>query len=419
MSGPNGNEPEVEAATERIVAELREGDRFLITTHEGPDGDALGSSLALQEALTQLGKDSVMFIAEQEFPLPLEYRFLPLQEVFHEAPADLSVSTGGAARRLTRLNADLLQGKTLGQVQPLTVTSSYDQKPIDAWIVTPPNFDPSKKYPLILEIHGGPFSAYGPTFSTDDQLYAAAGYVVVYSNPRGSTSYGDAFANEAFAPRSDVPFYLSFGAIGGAYIVLIVLMLVAEGSYSSLAKLQEKLSDRNIQYSIRLSLISCTITTILSLWVAVPIGYLMSRRAFRGKAIIDAILDIPIVLPPLVIGLCLLILFQTPGGRAVESTFERVTESLFGRRIGITFEVPSVILAQFMVACAFAVRTMRVTFDQIHPRCEKVALTLGCNQSQAFWMVLFPQAHRGILAAATLAWERTLGWFERHLDDAA
>src|SRR4029453_5380447 len=61
---------------------------------------------------------------------------------------------------------------------------------------TPPNFDPSKKYPLILEIHGGPFAAYGPTFATDMQLYAAAGYVVVYSNPRGSTSYGEAFANE-------------------------------------------------------------------------------------------------------------------------------------------------------------------------------------------------------------------------------
>jgi molybdate transport system permease protein len=212
-------------------------------------------------------------------------------------------------------------------------------------------------------------------------------------------------------PGSDIPFYLSFGAIGGAYIVLIVLMLVAEGSYSSLEKLQEKLSDRNIQYSIKLSLISCTITTILSLWVAVPIGYLMSRRTFPGKALIDAILDIPIVLPPLVIGLCLLILFQTPGGRAVESSFERATEAVFGRKIGITFEIPSVILAQFMVACAFAVRTMRVTFDQIHPRCEKVALTLGCNQSQAFWMVLFPQAHRGMIAAATLAWARSLGEF--------
>lgn len=112
-------------------------------------------------------------------------------------PSDIAVARkGGAARRLTYLNADLLGAKTLGKVEHLAVTSSFDKKPIDAWIVTPPNFDATKKYPLILEIHGGPFSAYGPTFSTDDQLYAAAGYVVVYANPRGSTSYGDAFANE-------------------------------------------------------------------------------------------------------------------------------------------------------------------------------------------------------------------------------
>lgn len=113
-----------------------------------------------------------------------------------DRPVELAVTSGGKVRRLTSLNADLFAGKTLGKVEKLAVTSSYDQKPIDAWIVTPPNFDPSKKYPLILEIHGGPFSAYGPTFSTDNQLYAAAGYVVVYSNPRGSTSYGAAFANE-------------------------------------------------------------------------------------------------------------------------------------------------------------------------------------------------------------------------------
>ena len=98
-------------------------------------------------------------------------------------------------RQLTRLNEDLFAGKRLARVEPLPAVSSYDKRPIDAWIVLPPNFDPSRKYPLILEIHGGPFSSYGPMFSTDDQLYAANGYVVVYANPRGSTSYGEAFAN--------------------------------------------------------------------------------------------------------------------------------------------------------------------------------------------------------------------------------
>ena len=78
---------------ERVVAALRENDRFLLTAHEGPDGDALGSLLGMHQLLTQLGKDSVMFLAAKEFPLPIEYRFLPLEEVFHEPPADMADRT--------------------------------------------------------------------------------------------------------------------------------------------------------------------------------------------------------------------------------------------------------------------------------------------------------------------------------------
>jgi len=81
------------------------------------------------------------------------------------------------------------------QVQHLPVTSSVDQRAIDAWIALPPGFDASKKYPLILEIHGGPHTAYGPHFAMEIQLMAAKGYVVVWSNPRGSSSYGEAFGN--------------------------------------------------------------------------------------------------------------------------------------------------------------------------------------------------------------------------------
>jgi phosphoesterase RecJ-like protein len=78
---------------ERVSAELRARDRFLLTAHEGPDGDALGSLLGMHQLLTQLGKDSVMFLAAKEFPLPIEYRFLPLEEVFHEPPADMADRT--------------------------------------------------------------------------------------------------------------------------------------------------------------------------------------------------------------------------------------------------------------------------------------------------------------------------------------
>jgi dipeptidyl aminopeptidase/acylaminoacyl peptidase len=110
-------------------------------------------------------------------------------------PSDVSIARGGRTKQLTSLNDALLGHKTLGEVQPLKVTSAFDQRPVDAWLVLPPNFDRNKKYPLILEIHGGPFAAYAPLFSTDYQLYAAAGYVVLYTNPRGSTSYGYEFAN--------------------------------------------------------------------------------------------------------------------------------------------------------------------------------------------------------------------------------
>jgi bifunctional oligoribonuclease and PAP phosphatase NrnA len=74
---------------DRVVEELRSAERFLLTTHEGPDGDGLGSLLALNQMLAQMGKDSVMFLGAKEFPLPVEYRFLPMEEVFHEPPADV------------------------------------------------------------------------------------------------------------------------------------------------------------------------------------------------------------------------------------------------------------------------------------------------------------------------------------------
>lgn len=114
-----------------------------------------------------------------------------------DRPADVATGRRGhTITQLTNLNADLLSHKVLGEVEELTWLSSVGDHEIQGWIVTPPNFDADKKYPLILEIHGGPFAAYGPHFSAELQLYAAAGYVVLYTNPRGSTSYGDEFANE-------------------------------------------------------------------------------------------------------------------------------------------------------------------------------------------------------------------------------
>ncbi|MES2291311.1 MAG: S9 family peptidase [Pseudomonadota bacterium] len=105
-------------------------------------------------------------------------------------PADLFV--GG--RQLTRLNTTAFAGKAMGQVRKVDAKAA-DGRAIEAWLTTPPNYASGQRVPLILEIHGGPHSAYGPNFSTDNQLYAAAGYAVLSVNPRGSTSYGEEFAN--------------------------------------------------------------------------------------------------------------------------------------------------------------------------------------------------------------------------------
>lgn len=111
-------------------------------------------------------------------------------------PADVMVYDGGGAKRLTSLNATLAATTRMGEVRKLVAASSHDGRAIEAWVTLPPGYVEGQRVPAILEIHGGPFAAYGPHFATDNQLYAAAGYAVISANPRGSTSYGAEFANQ-------------------------------------------------------------------------------------------------------------------------------------------------------------------------------------------------------------------------------
>ena len=110
-------------------------------------------------------------------------------------PADIGYYEGNSFKRLTNLNNDLLRGKDLGVIEEIWYNSSVDGRKIQGWIAKPPGFDKEKKYPLIVENHGGPISNYGDRFSPEILLYSAAGYVVFYPNPRGSTSYGEEFGN--------------------------------------------------------------------------------------------------------------------------------------------------------------------------------------------------------------------------------
>ncbi len=120
--------------------------------------------------------------------------------VTHGTPTDPGDIAAGSrtdpkTRVLTALNQQLFTQKPIGQTEEFWFESSVDKRKVQGWIVKPPDFDATKKYPLILEIHGGPFANYGDRFDTIKQIWAAKGYVVVYINPRGSTSYGEEFAN--------------------------------------------------------------------------------------------------------------------------------------------------------------------------------------------------------------------------------
>ncbi len=202
-------------------------------------------------------------------------------------------------------------------------------------------------------------------------------------------------------PGPDWPFYLGLSILAGFYVVLILALLAADVMYAAWEwqKVLKVMLTPEIGHATFLSLVSCSITAILSLWVAVPAGYLLSRVQFFGKTVVDTVLDIPIFLPPLVVGLSLLILFRQTPIRYLDDMYP------------VALHVPAVIIAQFSVASAFAVRTMRATFDEIQPRCEEVALTLGCSRFQAFRLVVLPDAWRGMLTALTLAWARALGEF--------
>jgi molybdate transport system permease protein len=195
------------------------------------------------------------------------------------------------------------------------------------------------------------------------------------------------------------PFWIVLGLIAAGYLGFWFAMLAATATYTSPGEVMEVLLSREIRYATLLSLVTCTVSALLSAAVAVPVGYLMSRRRFPGHALVDAALDIPIVLPPMVVGICLLIFFQTRAGGLIEQA------------IPLTYTVGGVIVAQFVIAAAFAIRTMRNVFDHLSPRPEQVALTLGATPAQAFLHVTLPAARGGIFAAASVAWARSLGEF--------
>ena len=157
------------------------------------------------------------------------------------------------------------------------------------------------------------------------------------------------------------------------------------------------LSDE-ILFAIRLSITTATIAAVISILFAVPVAYAISRSSFPGKDIVDSLLDLPIVISPVALGAALLVFFNTPAGSAINNNV-----------VGFVFAVPGIVLAQFTVVSALAVRLLKSTFDSIDPRYEQVARTLGCSKPEAFLRVTLPLAKDGLIAAGILTGHHAAG----------
>jgi molybdate transport system permease protein len=140
--------------------------------------------------------------------------------------------------------------------------------------------------------------------------------------------------------------------------------------------------------------------TSLAILIAIPAGYLLSRYDFKGKAIVDVILDLPITLPPLIIGMCLLVFFSYGAGQFIQENIIR-----------FVFSVPGIVLAQFSISASFALYALREAYDAVDPRYEDAARTLGCSKVQAFFKVLLPLVKPGIISGAVMTWTRAVGEF--------
>jgi len=197
-------------------------------------------------------------------------------------------------------------------------------------------------------------------------------------------------------------------AVLGLFVLAVLLLVVADVVYLvghgvGPADFWHTLTSDAVLGGIRLSLVTSGVTLLLVLVFAVPIGYALSRYRFPGRAVLNTVVDAPIVLTPVVIGLSLLAFFGTPVGGWIKSAVERGGWTL-DSAIGI-------VLCQFLVSVSYCIRATKVSFDAVDRPLEHVALTLGCSRWSAFRRVTLPLARSGLVAGGIIAWARAIGVF--------
>jgi len=190
----------------------------------------------------------------------------------------------------------------------------------------------------------------------------------------------------------------------GAAWAMAATILVALASLvltPSWTRLLGALRSAEIAYALAFTLVSSALSTALVMLFAVPIGYTLSRVRFAGDRLVRTLLYLPMALPQIVLGLCLLLLF----GAAP------LAQALHALRIDLVFTRTGVVVAQFFTAFPYAVRVLKSTFDAIDPRLEFVSRSLGCSRLETFRRVSLPLARTGLLASVSIAFARCAGAF--------
>ena len=153
-------------------------------------------------------------------------------------------------------------------------------------------------------------------------------------------------------------------------------------------------------FSIRISLITATLAMLLAVAIALPAAYALSRLNFPGKKIVDTFLELPMIMSPVALGAALLIFFNTRTGTMIQE-----------KGIFFVFEFPGIVLAQFATIAGLATRLMKTALDEISPRYEAVARSLGSSAWGAFLKVTLPLSFRGLISAMVLCWAKAVGEF--------
>jgi len=214
-----------------------------------------------------------------------------------------------------------------------------------------------------------------------------------------SRSHTEADRGPVAGPRIHPLSVLSVG-FACVFVLFVVTLLVADLLFTDLGSFREALGTPAILAAMKLSLITSGASLLLVVLFAVPVGYALSRYRFPCHVVVETLVDLPIVLPPLVIGVSLLVFFNTPVGRFIE-----------GLGLRFVYTVPGIILCQFLVSASYGIRAASAAFGSVDRRLEQVALTLGCTQGGAFRRVSLPLARSGIVAGAIMAWARAVGVF--------